>query len=259
MSKGLGWFLAFLALIVVLLAGAAWFLGPNVLAFIFHEHRNDAPVVMVGLFDFPDAQAKHRFVEDYAAPLRELIEAVGGRRLWSGRVEELLSGRAADHWPLIVLTEYPSRASFIDLVTSSDYRALLDARDAAISRAALYAGTPRSTFSRGHRGSYVIRFTRLDQGADYEAFDRKWDGQERELLDLHGGALVWLAELNPLVVGDDGSFDRLTVLAFPTKVAASAWTLDPARETLASLEGRFLSRDVMLLARTDEALGAGVE
>lgn len=250
MNKGLAWFLAFLSVLLLLLAGTAWFLGWNVLAFIFHEQRNDAPVVMVGLFDFADSDAQRRFIEDYAGPTRELVGTVGGRQVWGARTEELLTGNAGDLWPLIGLTEYPSRARFIDLATSSDYRAGVAAREALLSRTAMYAATPRSAFVPDRTRTYVARFTELEEDTDYQRFEETWGDQERELLGRHRGKLAWAADLNPLVAGDDDAFDRLTLITFPTAREASAWALDPERETLASLEQRLLTRDVMLLART---------
>ena len=141
MSRGLAWFLAFVGLITVLLLGAALLLGSNRLSFIFHEQRGDAPFVMVNLLDFADQAAELRYLDGYARETLVSVEAFGGRQLWAARIDKLIAGNAADRWPLIVLVEYPSRASFIDMVTSGEYRDRLDARADALARAAVYAGT----------------------------------------------------------------------------------------------------------------------
>lgn len=249
MSRGLAWFLAFVGLITVLLLGAALLLGSNRLSFVFHEQRGDAPFVMVNLLDFADQAAERRYFDGYARETLVLVEALGGRQLWAARTDELVAGNAADRWPLIALVEYPSRASFIDMVTSSEYRGRLDARAAALERTAVYAGTSRFPFEPDADRSYVVRLTRLSEGADYEVFEDRWGQQEHELLERHGGVLAWSADLNPLVVQPDDVFDRVTVIEFPDAIASSAWALDSERETLASLERRLLERDVMLRMR----------
>jgi uncharacterized protein (DUF1330 family) len=148
---------------------------------------------------------------------------------------------------LIALVEYPSRTSFIDMVTSSEYRDRLDARAAALARTAVYAGTPRFPFEPALDRTYVVRLTRLSAGADYEAFEDQWGQQEHELLERHSGVLAWSADLNPLVAEPEDVFDRITLIEFPDATASGGWAVDSERETLASLERRLLERDVMLL------------
>ena len=249
MSRGLAWFLAFAGLITVLLLGAALLLGSNRLSFIFHEHRGDAPFVMVNLLDFTDQAAEQRYFDGYARETLVLVEALGGRQLWAARIDELLAGNVADRWRLIGLVEYPSRASFIDMVTSGEYRDGSDARAAALERSAVFAGTPRFPFEPEPDRSYVVRLTRLGEGANYEVFEDRWGQQEHELLERHGGRLAWSADLNPLVAQPDEQFDRVTVIEFRDPIASAAWALDPERETLASLERRLLERDVLLSTR----------
>ena len=251
-SRGLAWFLAFVGLVTVLLVGAALLMGGNRLSFVFHEQRGDAAFVMVNLLDFEDQAAQQRYMDGYARDTFVLIEALGGRRLWAARTDELLAGNAADWWPLIALVEYPSRTSFIDMVTSSEYRDRLDARSAALARTAVYAGTPRFPFEPALDRSYVVRLTRLSEGADYEAFEDQWGQQEHELLERHSGVLAWSADLNPLVAEPEDGGDRITGSEVPNATASGGWAVDSERGTLASLERRLLERDVMLLTPGSE-------
>ncbi len=255
MSKGLALFLAFIGMVTMLLLGVALLLGSNRLSFIFHEQRGDAPFVMVNLLDFVDQAAEQRYFDGYARDTLQLVEALGGRQLWAARTDEVLAGNAADRWQLIALVEYPSRVSFIDMVTSGEYRDGLDARAAALERTAVYAGTPRFPFEPELDRSYVVRLTRLGEGADYEAFEDRWGQQEHELLERHGGVLAWSADLNPLVAQAEDQFDRMTVLEFRDAIASGDWALDPERETLVSLERRLFERDVLLSTRTFDVPG----
>ncbi|NJN52790.1 MAG: DUF1330 domain-containing protein, partial [Gammaproteobacteria bacterium] len=129
MSRGLTGFLIFLAMLVVLIGGAALYLGPNGLAFVLHDERKTAPFVMVDLLEFASQESQGAYAAGYTRPMLEMVESVGGRALWHGRVVEVMGGAAADRWPFIELIEYPSRAAYIDMVTSAEYRALLESRD----------------------------------------------------------------------------------------------------------------------------------
>ena len=59
---------------------------------------------------------------DYSEQVVKMVEARGGRVIWTGRPEHVLIGDpAADDWDLVALVSYPSRAAFIDMVTSPSY------------------------------------------------------------------------------------------------------------------------------------------
>ena len=167
MSRGLGAFLAFVAVVVILLGLVAGYLGGNVLRFVFHDERSSAPFVMVNLLDFADSEAQAAYLDGYARETFEMIEALGGRLVWSGRSDHLLVGNADDEWQVLALVEYPSRAAFVDMVTSSEYRSRLDAREAALQRTAVFAGTPRFPFEPEPQVTYVVRLTRMGEGADW--------------------------------------------------------------------------------------------
>lgn len=58
----------------------------------------------------------------YTRVARRLVEERGGRVLWAGLVEHpaLCEGGDAD-WDAALLVHYPSRAAFVDMVTSPAY------------------------------------------------------------------------------------------------------------------------------------------
>ena len=58
----------------------------------------------------------------YSKATMKLIKARGGTVLWGGNGEGVAFGDAAkDGWDYVVLVHYPSRAAFLDMVTSADY------------------------------------------------------------------------------------------------------------------------------------------
>jgi uncharacterized protein (DUF1330 family) len=60
----------------------------------------------------------------YSRLVMPMIRERGGTVLWAGNAEGLAFGDLGDdRWDYIVLVRYPSRASFLDMTTSSDYAA----------------------------------------------------------------------------------------------------------------------------------------
>ncbi|HLJ62719.1 MAG TPA: DUF1330 domain-containing protein [Stellaceae bacterium] len=58
----------------------------------------------------------------YSAAVMPLIKARGGGVIWAGQGETVALGpEAGNHWDYVVLVHYPSRAAFLDMMTSADY------------------------------------------------------------------------------------------------------------------------------------------
>jgi uncharacterized protein (DUF1330 family) len=246
-------FLLFLAVLLLAFAVVGYVLGPNMLAFVFHDERRTAPVVMVDLLDFADTQAEQRHRDAYSKPARPMITALGGHLLWSARADEVVRGRTVDGWSWLMLTEYPSRSAVIELVTSSDYRALLSARHAALERFAVLAATPLTTFpdADSQAGAHAVRLLAGVRDDSIERYQTEWATQDEDLLGRHRGHVVWRARLDPFSGDAAQHFDVMLVYGFPDIAHRDAWVDDPARETLQALQRRLFLRDVLLLARAD--------
>lgn len=250
MNRGLIGFLIFLAVILVGLVAAAYVLGPNVLAFVFHTERRTEPVVIVNLLEFVDAQHEQRYRAEYVRPAATMTKALGGRSIWTARADQTLRGRASDAWSSMELIGYPSRAAFIELVTSSDYRVLLAARDQAVGRSAMFAGTSSMQFDVQGTRAQVVRLLAGARDDSIDTFDAKWLEQEEVLLARHDARLLWRARLNPLVADHEQSFDAMLVYGFADTASRAAWVDDTGRETLQTLQRRLFRREVLLLAET---------
>lgn len=91
------------------------------------SHPDEGAVTMLNLLKFRerslDENGTGRDAYDrYAAVARGLVESRGGRVLWAGRVEHAALHEGGDAaWDVALLVYYPSRASFIDMVTSPEY------------------------------------------------------------------------------------------------------------------------------------------
>jgi uncharacterized protein (DUF1330 family) len=86
------------------------------------------PIVMVNLLRFRDRAAGDdagvsgfEAYARYAAAVAPLLERVGGRLLSAAACEESVIGPDESEWDLVALVEYPSRAAFLEMVTSPEY------------------------------------------------------------------------------------------------------------------------------------------
>ncbi len=110
------------------------------------------PVVMVNLLRFhaksldENGAGWDAYVR-YSENTVPLIKALGGAILWSGKPEGVAFGPPTTAlWDYIVLVRYPSRAAFLDMVTSADYARGDVHRDNGVAEHLIFAST--ETFSR---------------------------------------------------------------------------------------------------------------
>ena len=124
----------------------------------FAHGKRDGEVVMINLLHFaraaddaPEGAAAkdnaattgtHAY-RDYSDQVVKMVEARGGRVIWTGRPEHVLIGDpAADAWDLVALVSYPSRAAFVDMVTSPNYEEAHADRERGLDRTVLLACEP---------------------------------------------------------------------------------------------------------------------
>jgi uncharacterized protein (DUF1330 family) len=103
----------------------------------------DAPIVMLNLLKFretadygdadePPATGREAYMR-YGEPMRRLVEAQGGRFVFSGRIDALAIGEVGDLWDVAALVEYPSRAAFVAIAMSPEVAALGHHRKAGLA------------------------------------------------------------------------------------------------------------------------------
>jgi len=120
----------------------------------FAHHAREGEVVMLNLLHFADRQPESGPEEagpstgkaayrDYSEDVVRMVESRGGRVLWTGQPEQVLIGDDHhDGWDLVVLVAYPSRAAFIDMVTSPSYSESHTKRERGLDRTVLLACKP---------------------------------------------------------------------------------------------------------------------
>ena len=74
---------------------------------------------------------------------------MGGRQIYVGKPEGVVTGPADEHWDLIFIAEYPNAGAFLAMVTDPDYREHVKHRTAAVEDSRLIRLapiTPGATF-----------------------------------------------------------------------------------------------------------------
>ena len=115
-----------------------------------------APVSMLNLLayrdqaaypDHPDEQpcSGREAFGRYAAATTPIIEALGGGLVFAGAASPLAIGPESERWDDVVIVQYPSRASFLEMLESESYQAVVHHRRAALADSRLVpiaAGSP---------------------------------------------------------------------------------------------------------------------
>jgi uncharacterized protein (DUF1330 family) len=122
----------------------------------FAHGTREGEVVMINLLHFarPDegttppagatkATTGSGAYREYSDQVVKMVESRGGKVIWTGRPENVLIGDSdADDWDLVALVSYPSRAAFIDMVTSPKYEEAHTHRERGLDRTVLLACEP---------------------------------------------------------------------------------------------------------------------
>ena len=102
----------------------------------------DGPIVMVNLLKFrdraryPDGRDAHLSGRDaymrYGREVAKLIEAIGGKVVFTGDVTFLTIGIVEGLWDEVALAQYPSRSQFLRMTVSPEWRAIEVHREAGL-------------------------------------------------------------------------------------------------------------------------------
>jgi uncharacterized protein (DUF1330 family) len=78
----------------------------------------------------------------YGRTSAELFARVGGRQLWVGRPEAVVTGPPDEHWDLAFIAAYPGAGAFLAMITDPDYREHVKHRTAAVADSRLIRLAP---------------------------------------------------------------------------------------------------------------------
>jgi uncharacterized protein (DUF1330 family) len=110
---------------------------------------DEGPVVMLNLLKFKEkaeggAASGGQEYRKYGDAAVEMIEARGGKVIWSGRAEQILIGDPAEDWDVVLLVQYPSRSAFVEMVTTPEYEQAHEHRESGLERTIVVACSPRT-------------------------------------------------------------------------------------------------------------------
>ncbi len=78
----------------------------------------------------------------YGRETRPIFQRLGGRQVWAGRPEGVVTGPEAERWDLAFIAEYPNASAFLAMVTDPDYREHVKHRQAAVADSRLIRMAP---------------------------------------------------------------------------------------------------------------------
>ena len=122
------------------------FVDPTRAAFdLFKSLPRDEPIWMLNQVryrplalypaDHPDANlgrtGEEAYIE-YGRTTDPIFSRLGGKVVWRGTMQAMVTGPESETWDTIFIANYPSAGAFLAMVTDSDYREAVKHRQAAV-------------------------------------------------------------------------------------------------------------------------------
>lgn len=121
----------------------------------FKALPRDTPIHMLNLIrlkplaDYPAGHPDHGkglsgldAYRAYGRTTAHIFARVGGRQVWVGRPEGVVTGPADERWDLAFIAEYPGAGAFLAMVTDPEYRELVAHRTAGVEDSRLIRLAP---------------------------------------------------------------------------------------------------------------------
>ena len=124
----------------------------------FHAFKalpRDEPIQMLNLIrlnreaQYPEDHPNHSkgmtgraAYQEYGRTTAPIFREVGGRQVWAGRPDCVVTGPIDEKWDLAFIAEYPNAAAFLAMVTNPDYRECVKHRQAAVEDSRLVRMKP---------------------------------------------------------------------------------------------------------------------
>jgi len=126
--------------------------APEAIQALLADSPNE-PVVMLNLLKFKakadgDAGTGADAYGRYGEAVIKMVEALGGRLLWSGRVAQVLIGDEADNWDAVAIMQYPNAKAFLEMATSAEYQKIHHDREAGLESTVLIACRSAASFTK---------------------------------------------------------------------------------------------------------------
>ncbi|MBP7817444.1 MAG: DUF1330 domain-containing protein [Phenylobacterium sp.] len=122
---------------------------------IFKGLPKDEPIQMLNLVrvkplaEYPEGHPDHgkgltglEAYRAYGRTTAPIFARLGGRQIWAGKPQVMVTGPQDESWDLAFIAEYPSSDAFIAMVRDPDYREFVQHRTAAVEDSRLLRLSP---------------------------------------------------------------------------------------------------------------------
>ena len=123
---------------------------------VFKGLPRDQPIHMLNLIrlrewaEYPPGHPNHgkaiagrEAYREYGRAIAPHLARLGGRQVWAGAPQVMVTGPGPEAWDLAFIVEYPGSQAFIDMVRDPDYRAnVVPHRTAAVADSRLLRLAP---------------------------------------------------------------------------------------------------------------------
>lgn len=121
----------------------------------FKALPRDTPIHMLNLVrlrevaDYPPDHPNHGkgmtgrdAYRAYGATTADIFNRLGGRQVWVGRPEAVVTGPPGEQWDLAFIAQYPNAGAFLAMITDPQYREHVRHRTAAVADSRLIRLAP---------------------------------------------------------------------------------------------------------------------
>ncbi|MCI3132294.1 DUF1330 domain-containing protein [Phenylobacterium aquaticum] len=122
---------------------------------IFKSLPKDEPIHMLNLVrmkplaDYPADHPDHGkglsgldAYRAYGRTTAHIFKKVGGRQVWAGKPQVMVTGPQSEAWDIAFIAEYPSSDAFIAMIRDPEYRELVKHRTAGVADSRLLRLSP---------------------------------------------------------------------------------------------------------------------
>ena len=122
---------------------------------IFKSLPTDQPIQMLNLVrlkptaDYPADHPEHGkgisgldAYRAYGRTTAAIFARVGGRQIWAGKPQVMVTGPQAEAWDLAFIAEYPTSRAFIEMIRDPQYREFVKHRSAGVADSRLLRLAP---------------------------------------------------------------------------------------------------------------------
>lgn len=122
---------------------------------VFKALPRDQPIQMLNLIrlkpkaEYPPGHPDHGkdltgldAYRAYGRTTAHIFRRLGGRQVWAGKPQVMVTGPKSEAWDLAFIAEYPSADAFIAMVRDPEYRELVAHRSAGVADSRLLRLAP---------------------------------------------------------------------------------------------------------------------